>query len=282
MSRDRALGMFVGLFIGDALGAPLEFTEPNEVETVTEMIGGGWRNVAPGEWTDDGAMAMCIAKAYLKDNTFSPSTIVSNFKKWRATGAFGTRNYCFDAGRTCSAAIAEAETDRPYAAKACLRDSGNGSLMRLAPVLLANHTDMTRAIGEAVASALITHGNADTIRYVSAFARDVLSLLPNGDRKYLTPSAPLVDTNDYRLRNTVQYAYTLAHRCVRNSHTFEEALVKVVNRGGDADTNGAITGMLAGAMYGYGNIPTRWLEVLSMSADVLDTGVELLNFGSTR
>jgi ADP-ribosyl-[dinitrogen reductase] hydrolase len=44
--------------------------------------------------------------------------------------------------------------------------------------------------------------------------------------------------------------------------SFEHCLVDVVNRGGDADTTGAIAGMLAGAMYGRAVLPARWLKAL--------------------
>ena len=44
--------------------------------------------------------------------------------------------------------------------------------------------------------------------------------------------------------------------------SFEDALVEVVNMGGDADTAGAILGALAGAHYGLDAIPDRWLTGL--------------------
>ncbi len=66
MHQDKAIGMFMGLFIGDALGAPLEFIRPHEMtKTLTQMGGGGVHNTAEGEWTDDGAMAVAIADAYI-------------------------------------------------------------------------------------------------------------------------------------------------------------------------------------------------------------------------
>ena len=65
MNKDKAIGMFMGLFVGDALGAPVEFMRPHEFEKVTDMIGGGVHSAEIGEWTDDGAMACCIADAYI-------------------------------------------------------------------------------------------------------------------------------------------------------------------------------------------------------------------------
>ena len=106
MHQDKAIGMFMGLFIGDALGAPLEFIRPEHMTEVTsEMVGGGVHDTAIGEWTDDGAMAVAIADAYITSKRFNPEAIAMNFKMWKKTGHFGTRNYVFDIGRTCSEAI---------------------------------------------------------------------------------------------------------------------------------------------------------------------------------
>jgi ADP-ribosylglycohydrolase len=78
MNQDNAIGMFMGLFVGDALGGPLEFTEPNTGDKLTEMIGGGVHELGIAEWTDDGAMAMAIADAYISYKRFAPSVIMQS------------------------------------------------------------------------------------------------------------------------------------------------------------------------------------------------------------
>ena len=167
MEKDKAIGMFMGLYIGDALGAPLEFMRPHEFDKVTDMIGGGVHSAEVGEWTDDGAMAMCIADAYKVKGKFAPQEIALNFKTWSKTGHFGTRGYRFDIGRTCFEAIEGMSTEQPYAGRTDARSSGNGSIMRIAPVVLANHNKPNTGLGEAIAVSLMTHGNADTVHYLS-------------------------------------------------------------------------------------------------------------------
>ena len=174
MTDDQALGMFVGLFIGDAMGAPLEFTEANTGEPVRSMIGGGAHNVTPDEWTDDGAMAMCIAKAYLRAGKFDAALIQQNFIRWSQTGEFGTRDRVFDIGITVSEALRRVKNlDFPYTGSADTMASGNGSIMRLAPCITWNRHRLGAAIGEGVAQALLTHGSSDTVTYTSALAHEL-------------------------------------------------------------------------------------------------------------
>jgi ADP-ribosyl-[dinitrogen reductase] hydrolase len=176
MHQDKAIGMFMGLFIGDALGAPLEFIRPHEMtHTLTEMEGGGVHNTAEGEWTDDGAMAVAIADAYIGSKRFDPEAIAMNFKMWKKTGHFGTRNYVFDIGRTCSESIDRITPTHPYAGSCSYSSSGNGSIMRVAPVVLANHNCMPSAVAQGVAVSLMTHGNADTVHYIAGFVAELMS-----------------------------------------------------------------------------------------------------------
>jgi ADP-ribosyl-[dinitrogen reductase] hydrolase len=269
MTDDQALGMFVGLFIGDAMGAPLEFTEPNLGTPVRTMIGGGVHNVAPGEWTDDGAMAMAIAKAYLKAGRFDASLIQRNFIRWYKTGEFGTRDRVFDVGITVSDALRRAEDlDFPYAGSAEAMASGNGSIMRMAPCIVWNRHSLGAAIGESVAQALLTHGSSDTVTYTSALAHELWVGQPLGDYDSL---------RDRPLSNSgyVADTYASAWHSVNTTGNFEDAVVDAINRGGDADTVGAVAGMLAGRIYGFKALEEH-ANTLVKADLVIQTGSELL------
>lgn len=259
MTRDEALGMLVGLFVGDALGAPLEFIPTEKVSFTTEMIGGGAHNTAIGEWTDDGAMAMAIADAYVKHKRFVPSIINQNFKQWRNNGKFGTRDYCFDIGTTTDEALASSTNKRPYGGSGDDMASGNGSIMRAAPTIIANHRNLGQCIGQSVATALLTHGSADTVNYMSAFAHEMY------EGKMLPEYAMLRQWTTNRPDKgggSIMHAYITAWRYATRYKHFEDAVIGAVNLGYDADTVGAVTGMVAGRLRGYSNIPERWLEDL--------------------
>lgn len=267
MNKDNAIGMFMGLYIGDALGGPLEFKRPHEIKSLhKEMTGGGVHKLSIGEHTDDGAMSTCIADAYINHRGFSPAGIAHNYKQWAEHGTFGTRDYVFDIGNTCAAGIARMTPSHPYAGGATANNSGNGSIMRLAPVLLVNHKKLGSAIGESVASALMTHGNSDTIKYITAFAHEMYH------GKMLKQYAELRDWSTDRPDGgggSIMYAYNTAWTSVFRHKSFEHALVYAVNLGYDADTVGAVTGMLAGRIYGYSAIPKRWLEKLVKHDELL-------------
>ncbi len=274
MHQDKAIGMFMGLFIGDALGATNEFLRPYEiVEPVTDMVGGGVHSTAEGEWTDDGAMAVAIADAYISSKRFDPENIALNFRMWRKTGHFGTRNYVFDIGRTCGEAIDRMTATQPYAGSCSFDASGNGSIMRLAPIVLANHNNLPNAVAQSVAVSLMTHGNADTVHYIAGFVAELMSGGASPDFDYLKHYRDPYSTG------TIMHTYNMAWECVRETSNFEKALVMAVNKGYDADTVGAVTGMLAGRRYGLKNIPTRWLDKLVKKDELIDMAEKLYALG---
>ena len=276
MHQDKAIGMFMGLYIGDALGAPNEFLRPHEiVEPVTDMIGGGVHNMAVGEYSDDGAMSTCIADAYITSKRFNPEAIAMNFKMWKKTGHFGTRNYVFDIGRTCSEAIDRITPTHPYAGSCSYSSSGNGSIMRLAPIVLANHNSMPHALAQSIAVSLMTHGNADTVHYITAFVTELMSGKKDDAFDYLRHQ------RDSGNKGTINHAYITAWECVEETSSFEKALVMAVNKGYDADTVGAVTGMLAGRKYGLKGIPTRWLDKLVNKDNLIDMAEKLYALGGT-
>lgn len=273
MNKDNAIGMFMGLFIGDALGAPLEFTEPNTGSPLKDMIGGGVHETAPGEWTDDGAMAMAIADSYLAYKRFAPGVIAQNFKQWRNRGTFGTRDYCFDVGTTTAEALSASSNKRPYGGSCALMTDGNGGIMRMAPHILFNHNNKTMAIAESVAGGLITHGTDKCVVYSAALAEELFDGATVGNQD-------LFDKGIKEESGTVMGCYASAWQSVAATSSFEDAVIHAVNKGGDADTVGAVTGMIAGRIYGYNSIPQRWLDVLMQHDVLFNTANKLYDMGN--
>jgi len=176
MTDDEAAGLWWGLFVGDAMGVPLEFTPPNLGAPVTTFTSGGCHNASKGEYSDDGAMALAIADAYIQKRGFCGSTIQQNFLDWMNTGKFGTRpdQPAWDIGMTVSSALNRVKhISRPYAGSTDPESSGNGCIMRLAPCIIWNRHSLSAAIGESVAQCLLTHGSADSIAYTAALAHEL-------------------------------------------------------------------------------------------------------------
>ena len=284
ITEDQAIGLYVGLFIGDALGAPLEFMKPTQIKTKhTEMTGGGVHDTAAGEWTDDGAMAQAIAAAYVKNKRFDPEAIASNLMLWRSTGAFGTRDYVFDSGLTCSEAIHSMTPEQPYMGSTDYMSSGNGSIMRLAPIMVANHEMIPMAVAQGIAVSLMTHGNADIINHTTAFIHQCMAgqrfdAYRKFNRFNLRETA---DITGRRTVNHIAHAHVQAWSSVNHTRCFESAVIHAVNKGYDADTVGAVTGMLAGRIYGYSSFPPRWLSVLHQHEHLVETAKELYAMGTT-
>ena len=272
MQRDEAIGMFIGAAVGDALGGPLEFMEPGTFPLHTEMTGGGVHNLDIGETTDDSAMMACIADAYISYKRFAPAAIMQNFKQWRNSGAFGTRNYCFDIGNTTSDALSYSTNKRPYGGSAHYMTSGNGGLMRLAPHVLTNHNNKTMAIADSVAGSILTHGSSDCVAYAAQLAAELFDGVVKFDQR-------LYDKGIDKDNGSVMGCYAQAWNSVCSTTNFEDAIVHAVNKGGDADTVGAVTGMIAGRLYGYSNIPKRWLEKLHKHDELLAMADKLYKLG---
>lgn len=290
---NAGVGCFIGLAVGDALGAPFEFrpaglyrsTFPQPVlDGMGEMIGGGAFDWAPGEFTDDTQMALALSEALLStDGECEPERIWSHFVAW-SRGAT-------DIGNSTRAALAL--PDYKTAARTIHdqtgKTAGNGSVMRVAPVALAG---MRRDVGEglnsgwvrkaASAQSLLTHfdGWAGTSAFVAAdimyrlicgvdldevLGRVHANIGPsrrNAFESFLTgdwtPSDAGEMSNGVSLICLAQAVWAL-----RNTSSFEEAVSTAVNLGDDADTVGAVTGALAGALYGFDQIPTRWRHALN-------------------
>src|SRR5688500_928565 len=134
---DRVRGAPLGLAAGDALGTTLEFQRPGTFTPIDEMVGGGPFVLEPGQWTDDTSMALCLAESLLECNGFDPVDQLRRYVRWYREGHHSSTGRCFDIGSTVRAALQRfEETGEPWCGSTDPQTAGNGSLMRLAPVVL--------------------------------------------------------------------------------------------------------------------------------------------------
>ncbi len=269
MTDEQAYGMWMGLFIGDAAGVPYEFMPPSKDGSYHFFSEGGVHTARKGEWSDDGAMALAIAEAYIEAGRFDGSLIQRNFIDWMETGNFGTREGqpAWDIGMTVMGALnSVSDLKRPYEGSTSIRASGNGCIMRLAPCVIWNRNNLSAAIGESVAQAWLTHGSSDCITYTAALAHELWEgkPLPQYDK-----------LRDRSIKNTgyVADTYASAWHSVLTTNSFEDAITDAICKGGDADTVGAVTGMLYGASYGLPSSPYKFID----SGSIATTGKKLLN-----
>ena len=267
--RDRARGAFLGLAIGDSLGAPVEFMTGGEIKAkygiLKEIVGGGWLRLKPGEVTDDTEMALCIARAVVSTQGWDLTAIAGQFARW-------LKSKPVDVGDTCRRGIRDfmlkGQLETPYNAW----DGGNGAVMRLLPVAILTVGDDALLREYALAQARITHNHplSDAAciwlgKLVQlSFAGASKSRL-HRELETLLLEHPQFRYDPYHGLATgyvVDTMQTVFHYFFRGKD-FESCLVGTVNQGGDADTTGAIVGALAGAYYGEEGIPQRWRKKMN-------------------
>jgi ADP-ribosyl-[dinitrogen reductase] hydrolase len=279
------------LAVGDALGTTLEFTRRDTQPLHTEMTGGGPFDLKPGQWTDDTAMALALAHSLISCQGFDPYDLATRFVSWWQHGAYSCTGTCFDIGITTSAALARfVRTGEPYAGSTAPDTAGNGSLMRLAPVALFALHDARQADSLARDQSRVTHAAPQAIEacaYLVQLLRNAILGQPEVLHPRTWPGDPDIKTiaagtwrhktrDEIRSSGYVIDTLEAALWAIGTTTSFEEALILAVNLADDADTVGAITGQLAGALYGAAAIPERWLHHLAWHSRILAVSDQLL------
>ncbi len=161
---ERYRGCLLGLAAGDALGATLDFRPPGSFAPLKDMVGGGPFNLAPGQWTDDTSMALCLAESLVERQGFDPVDQMDRYLHWYKKGYRSSTGECFDIGNTVRSSLLCYENTRtPYCGSTDPRSAGNGSIMRLAPVPLFYASTPEEAIEKSGESSKTTHGAATAI-----------------------------------------------------------------------------------------------------------------------
>lgn len=298
--KSRYLATLLGLAAGDAVGTTVEFSPRGSFAPVTGMTGGGPFNLQPGQWTDDTSMALCLAESLILKGEFNPADQMARYLNWWQWGYLSSTGSCFDIGMTVRTALQHfADTGNPYSGDTSPRTAGNGSLMRLAPVVLFAYPDVDAAIQLAADSSRTTHGAPEAVESCQLFAALLCSALAGIKKEALLasigwqPSEPklrelasgsLIAKPESQIRGTGYCVDSLEASlwCFFHTDSFEAAVLRAANLGDDADTTAAITGQLAGAYYGVEAIPPAWLAPLAMRADMEEMAIRLLELSGQR
>jgi ADP-ribosylglycohydrolase len=309
--QDIIKSILFGVAVGDALGVSAEFTGREELRAnpVTGMAGYGKHGQPPGTWSDDSSLTFCLAEALTQGFDFK--TIGQNFVRWRQEGFWTARGSVFDIGGTTARAITRlASGVKPETAGDDDENSnGNGSLMRILPLLLyiAEKPAGERfRITQQVSS--LTHRHVRSVtacfiylelaRYLSigmkksdayksvrvVTAGHLASLnVPKDERRLFDRllKGNIQDLSEDRIKSTGYVMDTLeaAVWCLMTTESYSEAVLKAVNLGEDADTTGAVTGGLAGLLYGYKSIPEEWIDMLARKDDIEDLAARVKRAG---
>lgn len=263
---DRALGAYLGVAVGDALGATVEFLTRSEIKAKygehNRIIGGGWLKLKPGQVTDDTAMSLALGRGLIAASGFEAEAVCEAFVAWLRTRPVDIGNTC---RRGISRYMHQGTTEKPFNDG----DAGNGACMRTLPVALATLASRIDFERWTLGQCHITHNHPLSDDATLAVGAMVQSLVAGGGVKDVRAHANALVAKHRTFQFTpyhglsspyiVDTLQTVLHFYFRTDN-FKDYLIEVVNQGGDADTTGAIAGMLAGATYGAKAIPDEWLR----------------------
>ena len=282
---DRARGALLGLACGDAVGTTVEFSPRGSFAPVTDMVGGGPFSLRPGQWTDDTSMALCLADSLIACQGFGARDQMNRYLNWWRWGYLSSTGDCFDIGITVRAALARFEANgEPFAGSIDPQTAGNGSLMRLAPVVLA-FANEAQAVAMAADSSRTTHGAPEAVDCCRLLAhllhralasQSLAQALVDAPQLVSEPAVRAIAQGEFMGKPESQIkgsGYSVASLeaalwCVAQSNSFEAAVLRATNLGDDADTTAAIAGQLAGALWGETGIPAHWLARLHLVGDM--------------
>jgi len=291
--KQRYQGCLLGLAAGDAVGTTVEFKRRGSFTPLTDMVGGGPFRLQAGQWTDDTSMALCLAHSLLEKAGFDAEDQMQRYNNWRLHGYMSSNGRCFDIGTTVSEALSQyVTTGDPFSGPTSPFSAGNGSLMRLAPVVIYFNDDIEQLIHFAGESSRTTHGAKECIDACCYFATLLHCAFTGGDKETLLACALYQPTTrkinalqqqSYRTKTKDQIKGTgyvvdsleAALWCFSETNNFSDAILLAANLGDDADTTAAICGQIAGAFYGVEAIPVAWREKITLADEIINLALLL-------
>ena len=299
--------LLLGVAVGDAIGVPAEFRsrESLAARPITDVIGYGTHHQPPGTWSDDTSLSLALADGLLQ--SFDLHHIANNFTAWYYDNKFTAHGHVFDVGIATRGALYNIKQGiQPTLAGGISEyDNGNGSLMRILPLLIFikdkpidDRYEYTRLVS------VITHGHVRSVMacfYYLEFARQLLE----GKDKFLIYKdlqseisvffeekniakseialfkrllkEDIFDFPDTMIHSSGYVLHSLEASiwCLLTTDSYQNAILDAVNLGEDTDTTAAITGGLAGLLYGAENIPAHWLLVLAKRTYIEDLAEQL-------
>lgn len=282
-----------GFVIGDAMGVPIEFEEREKLmkSPVTNMLGYGSYDVPKGVWSDDTSMTLAtIDSIIVNKKELNYNDIADKFCEWINNAKYTATNEVFDIGATTKYSLMRYWNNN-IAAMKCggtgISENGNGSLMRMLPIALYcfyNKIEDNDIINIVRNTSSITHAHEISIIGCYMYVKYIIFILSNNNK---TESYKLLQKIDYSIFNKDNI--NLYERIIKddiskysldtikstgfvvdtlesvlwvilNTKNFNEAIIGSVNLGGDTDTIAAITGSIAGILYGYDSMNKKWIK----------------------
>ncbi len=295
--RERFQGALQGLAIGDALAAATQYRRPGSFAAVGDLLGGGPFELPRGAWSDDTAMALCLAESLAETGSCEARDQVTRYLRWQREGYLSATGQCLGITASTAQALASAQwRQQPYAGSHDPQQLPPEALSRVAPVVLHAFANSAQAV-ELAAEVARTTSQAplvlDACRLLAAMLHTALRGEPRAQvlnppasvfaARALRPQvaaigaakcldgAPPADAN-----GDVLAVLALARWAFGSTTNFRDGALRAVNLGGHSDVIGAVYGQLAGAFYGLSAVPRGWREALVHSEQIAQLADRLL------
>ena len=295
-------GMY-GFVIGDALGVPVEFKSRESLSRnpVTEMIGyGSYFDLPEGVWSDDTSLTLATMDSITKCHGINYQNMAECFCDWMNHGKYTATGIVFDIGITTKYALARFYEDGIEACKCggiSISENGNGSLMRMLPIVFYcfdKKLDDSKILEIVKNTSSITHAHEQSIMGCFIYVKYLLYLLNGYNKQEAYELIKKLDYNVFSIETQKVYSRILSEDISQkkideiissgyvvhtleaslwltlNYNSYDETVLTAVNLGEDTDTVAAVTGSIAGILYGFDNINKSWIEKLK-NKELLDS-----------
>ena len=287
-----------GHAVGDALGVPTEFVPRERLlrSPVSDMFGYGSHDVPVGTWSDDTSLTLCTLESLTQCGKVDLADMMNRFAMWGNSGYMTPHGKMFGIGKSTFRALVK--YNRNHSVEDCggrtERDTGNGSLMRMLPVILYQHFSVgctaygDREIEEIHSVSALTHAHPRTVMACGIYAFVVNEVLEKNSvgsleigiekarafyaehpeyhefSRLFGGTIRTADVTEIKSTGYVVDTLEAAIWCVLTTNNYRDCVLKAVNLGGDTDTIAAIAGGIAGLLYGFDTIPESWVSQLAL------------------
>ena len=289
--RGRFLGVLLGLAIGDAMAAATQYRRPGRFTPVGDMLGGGPFDLPRGAWSDDTAMALCLADSLLEKGDFDVRDQVARYRRWQKEGYLSSTGTCVGITAGTARALAKAQWRRqPFSGSHDPESLDPEALSRVPAVVLYFFAQPELAIDRSAEAARTTCQSPAVLTSCRAFARALLAALSGATKRDIVAAAEVLIGSTARpealgQEGTAPAALAAALAVFARSESYRDAVLAAANLGGASDVVASACGALAGAHYTLGSIPALWRNSL-MQRELLESFADrllahaLLEFGS--
>lgn len=277
--RERFVGALLGLAVGDAAAAATQYRRPGQFDPVGDLLGGGPFDLPRGAWSDDTAMALCLAESLLECGGFDARDQVARYHRWQTQGYLSATGQCLGITAATARALAKAQWRRhTFAGSHDPQVQDPEPLSRVPAAVLYFFADAAEAVGEAAEAARTTCQAPAVLGACRSLARALHAALSGQPRELILEAGRAADTpvRDAGAQAptdlagaTAPAALAAALDAFERTHSFRDAVLAAANLGGHSDVVTAACGALAGAHYTAGAVPTLWRNSL-MRQDLIE------------